>query len=277
MSKVQWPQKLILTDSDKNVSILIWAHQISGYVGTFNCWTYASYGLSAFGQPELIITLRCRKSENIDLYPPQPIEWFKKVLSWGKEGKIIDQTHTNVMEAKEVFTDLGWLASDKEKLSYVTYAHPIPIHNFPPDLLPRDGLQGILLTENEVLLANRYGYTRILSHLGLGSRWFPYAPWIDRDRGDCVSEAVFEGSLRGGIMPDGTYFPILKAPGISVYWEGERIILNVPPGAGDNLKAIIQTTPPDAAWILDSGMWRNADSGLYWSTGQQKLSYYGSP
>src|ERR1700759_1682521 len=163
MSMVQWPQKLTLTDSGKEVTVGIWLHQISGYIGTFNCWTYASYGLSAFGQPELIITLRCREAENLDSYPPQPIEWFKKIQSWGKEGNIIDKNHVNVIEAKEIFSDLNWLASDKESLSYVNYAHPIPISPFPPDILPRDGLQGILLTENEVLLAKKYGYTRILS------------------------------------------------------------------------------------------------------------------
>jgi hypothetical protein len=279
MSQIQWPQIQTLVDDGKQVTVAIWLHTIAGFIGTFNYWTYASHGLKEFGQPELIVTVRCKESEDLNSYPEQPIEWFKKLQSWGKEGKIIDKSHVNVVETKEIFTDLAWLASDKENLSYVTYAHPIPIPPFGPDTLPRDGLQGILLTKNEVLLAQKFGYSRILSHLGLGSRWFPYAPWIDRDRGDCVSEATFNGSLRGGIMPSGEFFPILKVPGISTYWEpnGHRITLTVPPGAGEKLKWAIQATPSHAAWVLDSEMWRNADRGLYWSAGQQQLSFYGSP
>jgi len=62
-----------------------------------------------------------------------------------------------------------------------------------------------------------------------------------------------------------------KIRGLSARWEGDYIILTVPFGRDVDVKAAVEHTRPEDIWAVDPCLHPNADSYLYWETGQEQL------
>lgn len=218
--------------------------------------------MSKAKQPELVVTLRRRPSELEQDYSLEPLEWFKMVFQWGKEGRIIDPYHTHEAHSEH------WLGS--KNLETITHGMPIEIPGFGKGFLPKNRLHGIALTSQEAVIAKAFGYTRVIGHYGLSERWFPYCIWIDRDREDYISMAQMEKSLRFKQVP------IKKVRALSARWEGKRMILTIPHGRELEVKAAVEQTRPEEAWAFDSCLHPDADSCFYWQTGQKEMRVYGA-
>lgn len=142
---------------------------------------------------------------------------------------------------------------------------------FPNDMLPPNAHHAIALTHEETAVAKQFGVTRVLGHLGLSVRWFPYPPWIDRDRNDTVNLADQGGSIRIGM-------PILRLNGLNAMLVQDDIILTIPADEQKRktFKEYILELPMSAAVGLDSFMTEEADSGLTWKRGQKDPMGYAS-
>lgn len=254
-----WPQVVRF----KDIIIRIWHHTISCQHGESNIpyWTYVSYGMSTVNQPDLVVTLRRRLSESEGNYSIEPLSWFKMVYLWGKKGRKIDVYHT-----QEAHFD-HWLGS--KKLETVTYGMPIQLPGFGPGVLPHNRVHGIALTSQESELAKLFGYTRVVGHLGWGVRWFPYPPWIDRDRDDSIVRAQTDKTIRRD------FFPVFKKiKGTSARREGSRIILEFLPNSEDAVLSAIPDSTAEAV-AFDSHLHPNATACYTWQKGNKDMMLYG--
>lgn len=242
------------------LEILIWAHRLPSKGKHVACWTYLSQGMNKAGQPELVITLRRREDESDLDYSQEPFNWFKMVYSWGKKGRIIDAYHTHEAHFEH------WLGS--KNLETVTYGMPMDLPGF-GIALPENRLHGIALTKDEANLAKIFGYTRVIGHYGLTERWFPYCPWIDRDRGDCITLEQMKKGFRGKQVP------MKKVRALSARWEADNIILTIPLGRHVEVQAAVRQTKPEEAWGFDSALDPDAGSCFYWESGQKEMRLYG--
>jgi hypothetical protein len=213
-------------------------------------------------QPELVITLQRRLSEEEEDVSMEPLSWFKMVYAWGKKGRKIDPYHTHEAHSEH------WLGS--KKLETITYGMPIELSGFGAGVLPPRRLHGIALTSDEAQIAKAFGYTRVLGHYGLSNRWFPYCPWIDRDRGDCFTWAETEGSIRAKLLP-----MTHKIRGVSARLDGDRIIVEIAVGRGEEIRAKIQAIPPEEVFLLESFLHPNAVDCYIWKKGNTAMMRYG--
>ena len=259
-SETGWPQVFHV----KDVKVLVWHHVIDGYVGEIPCWTYVSLGMEQVNQPELVITLRRRPNEAEENVSLEPLNWYKMVYAWGKKGRIIDPYHTHEAHSEH------WLGS--KRLETITYGWPVEIPGFGAGGLPPNRLHGMALTADEAQIAKAYGYMRVIGNTGLKYRWFPYQPWIDRDRDEGYSWQQTEGTLR-----QMTFKVTQKIRGVSLRREASTMVLEIPVGREEEIKAVVSRSPDTNALSLESYLHKNADSCYIWQKGQNQPMLYGGP
>ncbi|KAH8749170.1 hypothetical protein BGZ57DRAFT_140114 [Hyaloscypha finlandica] len=269
-----WPKVARVGTAPFTVSIH--AHMFTSPPNQMPCWTYISQGLSMVSQPEVVFTLLRRPSENVEAFPESPLEWINTVydLAHGglhlETGEMVDL----VLDQEEAFLKINqvMIIQDPKKWQpmsrFGSFVLGIPLNSgcfqFLNDMLPPNAHHVIALTHEETAVAKQFGVTRVIGHLGLSVRWFPYPPWIDRDRGDAVNLADQGGSIRIGM-------PILRLYGLNAMLVEDDIVLTIP--VGDNkrksLKDYVLGLPMSAAVGLDSFITQEADGELTWKSGQK--------
>jgi hypothetical protein len=154
--------------------------------------------------------------------------------------------------------------------------HGIPLSNstfkFPDGTLPPWLHNVIALTHEEAAIARQFGCTRVIAHLGLSVRWFPYPPWIDRDRADCVVMAHQSRSIRTGLQVARIY-----RLNVTLVLEEDEIVFTIPRGekSQDHFRSHVLEASLSKAVGFESFMVEGADSGLVWKTGQTQHMTYG--
>jgi len=155
------------------------------------------------------------------------------------------------------------------------FVHGIPLCNsifqFPHGTLPPSAHHVIALTHEETAVAKQFGVTRVMGHLGLSVSWFPYPPWIDRDRGDSINMADQAESIRIGI-------PIERLYGLNAMLVEDDIVFTIPVREERRkaFKDYVLRAPLSAAVGFDSFMVGEAKSGLTWKKGQTDPMGYAS-
>jgi hypothetical protein len=245
-----WPIHILLIGPDQ-LKALIYHHRMESIVsGSLWCWTYISQGLSQLGQKEVLFTVRRRvATEPEGDYHPEPLHWFKFLHSLAQEGRIVGDFQQTIFQSTTFL--------DRLDFTMILYCPPTPVSNVPTSYLPEERLHAIPLTAAEAEVASRYGYMRALAHLGISERFFPFPPWIDRDRAPCITMADMKGTVRD-IIPFASVF------NLSVCKRGSDIVLHVPWRAGEVLKTALAEFEPSHAFALDSCMYNGADSGMLW-------------
>jgi len=66
-----------------------------------------------------------------------------------------------------------------------------------------------------------------------------------------------------------------KFRGVSARQEGERIIVDIPVGRGDEIRAKVQASPPEQVVAFDSCLHPNADVCYIWQKGNKDMMLYG--
>jgi hypothetical protein len=140
----------------------------------------------------------------------------------------------------------------------------------PEGTLPRLTYNTIALTREEAVVATQFGVTRVIAHIGMAVRWFPYPPWIDRDRGDTVNMADQAGSIRIGL-------PMARILGLNVLNEESDLIFTIPDDEGirKGFKDHVLGQPVTAAACFEGFMTEDAEGGRSWKKGQTKPMAYG--
>ncbi|KAH7369599.1 hypothetical protein BKA65DRAFT_2249 [Rhexocercosporidium sp. MPI-PUGE-AT-0058] len=276
-----WPKVVRIGTAPFTVSIH--AHLFNSPPNQMPCWTYVSHGISTPSQPEVVFTLLRRGSENVETFPLFPVEWIKSISALAQSGLHLEtgelveldighvEASVTIGQIKILQNAQAWQMMSR----FGSLLHGMPLNSgcfqFPDDMLPPNAHHVIALTHEETAVAKQFGVTRVLGHLGLSVRWFPYPPWIDRDRGDTVNLADQGGSIRIGI-------PILRLNGLNAMLIQDDIILTIPADEHKRktFKDYIQGLPLSAAVGLDSFMNEDADSGLTWKRGQKDPMGYAS-
>jgi hypothetical protein len=226
------------------------------------CWTYISDGLAEVGQKEVVFTIRRKTGETPDSIPAEPLQWFELLYSFAQRGEFANDEYSNT----------EFLASDflgRNDITMVVYTRPQPLGGLPPNVLPEEYLQAVALTEPEAAVAKEYGVLRALSHLGLSVRYFPYPPWIDRERNSVITPDDLSESVVGKCMP-------ICIPGIQAVKEGADICVYVRPWAISPLQETLASIQPEWPISIFSELYDEADSCLVWKGDQKQPSAIGA-
>ncbi|KAK0114709.1 hypothetical protein ONS95_014193 [Cadophora gregata] len=276
-----WPKVVRIGTTQCTVSIH--THLFTSPPNQLPCWTYISQGIATPSQPEVVLTLLRRQSENEEAFPEFPLWWMRSIYERAQSGHHLE---TGELVELEIGQEGAVLKFDQIKIDQNTRSwqtmsrfgsllHGMPLNSgcfqFLNDKLPTKAHHVIALIHEETAVAKQFGVTRVLGHLGLSVRWFPYPPWIDRDRGDIVTLADQGGSVRIGM-------PILRLNGLNAMLIQDDIVLTIP--ADDEKRKVfrdyILSLPLSAGVGLDSFMLEEADSGLTWKRGQRDPMGYAS-
>jgi hypothetical protein len=250
-------------------------------LGNMPCWTYVSQGLSQVNQPEVVFTLLRRQNEQEENIPEAPVEWMRVVyglaasslnletgqmcdLVFKSDGLIITLNEFILIQDHNKWTGM-------QRFGMLVHGVPLCISTLPRGVLDGHAHHVIALTHEEAAVARQFGPTRVIGHVGLSVRWFPYPPWVDRDRTDCVTMADQAGSIRIGL-------PMARMYGFNAMVVEDEVVFTIPEGETkrDTFRKYVSDAPLDAALAFDSFMSEDADSGLVWKTGQTKPMGYGS-
>lgn len=276
-----WPKVISLGTIP--VTVHIYPHTMRASQEQTLCWSYISRGLEGASQPDIVFTIARRANEPIEAYPEAPLEWIKTVYAIAKSGLHLEtgQLVELVFDRSGVFLKINQVMVVQNAQSWQcmnrfgSLCHGIPFSNsifdLPAGVVPPSAHHVIALTPEETVVANQFGVTRVVGHLGLSVRWFPYPPWIDRDRGDVTKMTDQAGSVRIGI-------PIARMYGLNAMFADDDIVLTILPK--EELRKVfrehIASLPAEAVAGFESFMVEEADSGLLWKTGQKDPMGYSS-
>jgi hypothetical protein len=238
--------------------------------------------MSQVNQPEVVFTLRRRSTESEESFPHAPIEWMRSVYALAGGGLHLEtgQMCDLVFDKDTVQIRLQRIAIPQNPRIWESFRrfgslqHGIKLDDcvfqFPKGTIPRNAHHVIALTQEEAAVARQFGPTRVIAHVGYAVRWFPYPPWVDRDRGDCITMSDQAGSIRVGL-------PVAQMYGLNAVIAGEEIVFTIPPGEEkrETFKNYVAEAPMNAALCFESFMTPEADAGLLWKTGQTQPMAYG--
>jgi hypothetical protein len=274
-----WPK--VIQRPNMQFTVYIHKHTISSPPLDIPCWTYISHGLSQVNQPDVVFTLLRRQNENEEQFPEAPVEWMRTVFALASGGLNLEtgQMCDLVFEGNSVHIRLNqfllpqsphaWASMQRFGMLVHGISLSKSVFNLPDGTLPPYPHHVIALTREEAAVARQFGCTRVIGHVGLSVRWFPYPPWIDRDRKDCVVMADQSGSIRIGL-------PVARMYGFNAVLAGDEIVFSIPEGEEKRnlFRSYVLEAPFNAALAFESFMVDEADSGLVWKSGQSKPMGY---
>jgi hypothetical protein len=277
-----WPK--VIKRSNMAFTVHVHSHDlVSPPLGSIPCWTYISQGIVQVNQPEVVFTLRRRQNESEEAFPAAPIEWMRAVYTLASGGLHLEtgQMCDLVFDGRNVQIRLNRMALTQNPSDWETMRpfgmllHGITLQDavfqFPNGTIPRDAHHVIGLTHEEAAVARQFGPTRVIGHVGHTVKWFPYPPWVDRDRGDCITMADQAGSVRIGL-------PVARMYGFNAVQTGKdmEVVFTIP--AAEEKRNIFRKYVADAAissaLSFESFMVQAADCGLLWKAGQTQLLGY---
>jgi hypothetical protein len=223
-------------------------HDMQQGVNAFSCWSFVSEGLSRFGQKELAILVKQESFESEKDYPMDPLGLFLTVKQYAEQGSFV--TEGDVTE----FGDSGFIDS---KFRAMAYLRPLGIAGIEE---PGSILSCVLLTEDELQIARRYGLTRILALLGYTFSHFPCPPWVDRHRNSVVTDQMKE-DMEKSILSKVPQFAI---PGVRVQLAGTTLSLRCPVGLHEGLNELLTQIPDEAPLVVSTELDPDANALLVW-------------
>jgi hypothetical protein len=223
-------------------------HDMQQGANSFSCWSYVSEGLNKIGQKELAILIRQNSGEGMNEYPMDPLGLFLTVRQYAEQGSFV--TEGDVTE----FGESGFIDT---KFRAMAYLRPLGIAGMEE---PNSVLSCVLLTEDELEIARRFGLTRLLGLLGYTFSHFPCPPWVDRDRKSCITDTMRE-SMDKSILAKVPQFAI---PGVRVRLAGTTLSIKCPHGLEEGLNELLQQIPDEAPFLVSTELDPEANALLVW-------------
>ncbi|KAK2808070.1 hypothetical protein FQN50_004988 [Emmonsiellopsis sp. PD_5] len=247
----------------EGLEVLIYPHKIQSMIsGELYCWTYISRGLARVGQKEVVFTIRRRVATEREIdYPKTPLQWYEFLHGAAKNGQTVDAYQRTEFHSPSFL--------NRPDFKWVVYCDPHPIRNVPASYFPLEWLQAIPLLAPEADVANQYGVSRALSHLGFSERWFPFIPWVDRDRQPCITMENMAGTIKDSM-------PFVVILGISALRKGPDIVLHVSSKSAPSLKESLSQFALEHVFALSTTPFKDADSGLMWKNTDTEPRGYGT-
>ena len=216
------------------------------------------------------------------MFPEAPLEWIRTVYELAngglklQPGRMVDLVFDKGKALLKINNIL--LILDNKRWQNMNgfggFVLANPLSNstlgLPQGTLPRFTHNTIALTREEAVVARQFGVTRVIGQVGWAARWFPYPPWIDRDRGDTVNMADQAGSFRIGL-------PMARMLGLNVMKIEGDIIFTIAEDEGTrkDFKDHVLGPPVTAAACFEGFMSEDAEGGFLWKSGQTRPMAYG--
>ncbi|KAJ5110827.1 hypothetical protein N7532_001362 [Penicillium argentinense] len=221
------------------------------------CWVFVSSGLFSIAGGELVLFLKHRKSENPAAYPLDFLRICDRVAGEAqRHGKRIRRWQT--LEFDEPL--FGRKEFHTAILGFQNAAL-IGIEDQDAQKITRPYFHVTLLTDDEAAVARKYGSIRAFVVRTDSPPFYPFPPFVDRDRISGSTVAALEGSA--SIRTPSNQLP---TEGLNVVQEGQGIYLLVPPNQEESFKSSIpfRSTISQNPMRIESEIHEACDSVYYW-------------
>jgi hypothetical protein len=219
-----------------------------------------SDGLAAHGQVELCFTVKREAGEAEHAFPRMLFDLFRIIEDCAANGQIVTEggfTRLNPAMPGLVRDDFhGVMYTSGQRLAGVEAREPF--------------LTAIALTGPETQVAEQFGMVRVMALLGEHYRFFPTAPWIDRNR----PEIAHPESAATSIL---NQLPRFRVSGVRARYEtpqsvigepGTKVVLTMTHGAAKTLLEGFRHLGSDIGVALLLELDTEADAIFVWHPGQ---------
>ena len=200
-------------------------------VADLHCWTYISSGLQSIAGGELVLSLKQRSGELNTEYP----------LDFGRIcDKVCADARRDGMKLRrwQIITFSTPLFGRQDFRAVVLGFRNIPVFGLEKPKLDKSTtpyFYGLAITQQELEVAQKYGLTRALVLGRDPNMWFPYAPYVDRDRKSTISVVQMDGSASGPSAGNN-----LGVEGLNVFKVESDVYLHVPQDRTNGFKLAMQ-------------------------------------
>ena len=149
------------------------------------CLTAVTRGLSDVGQPEMVFTLT--GSAAVENFPPGVLAYLKWVHGMALDGHTVGPGALSGFRPPGPFAGLGPFLG-------VVFSAATPDHQV---AIPPGAVQGVLITQGELEMAQLCSPWRVLARLGQEAQFFPWPFWSDPLRPATYLPGDGERSLLG--------------------------------------------------------------------------------
>ncbi|NOZ52429.1 MAG: hypothetical protein GXP08_04695 [Gammaproteobacteria bacterium] len=172
---------LTLALLQNKLTVTIYYHTLLGTGRHIPCWTYITQGMKALKQKEFVFTLKLKTTDDEKKFSTLPLQLFMFLYQNASQNKRVDIGDTTSLSKKGLFGFSG--------LGYT-----FGLINSSELSLPVSCLSCVLLTKEELLVAQTLGLSRIIARMGYEKNRFPLLPWNDRQRSSFAFQRVLMGS-----------------------------------------------------------------------------------
>lgn len=229
-------------------------HDIQQGEDSFSCWSFISEGLSKYGQRELAILVRKQADQSLNEYPTDVLGFFLTVRRYASEQSVF-------MEGD--ITEFGEQGFLDEKFKALAYVKPVGLtgNNEQDESL----LNCILLTEDELEIARKFGLTRVVSLMGHSYNHYPCPPWIDLDRDSTVNKQLMS-DMDNSILAK---VPFLNIPYVRVCLCVDKLVISCKKGTHEFIRDFLKQLPLEAPFSIGCDIDPEANAMLVWQKTMQ--------
>lgn len=166
--------------------VSVFKHTLNERGQPVECWTYVSAGLWALGQKEIVFTVARRPGEGDTDFPHDLFQLYHAISGFAAEGRRVDAGEVTTLSGDGP----GLLGNPAFR--GVVYAPPQVLRGV---RITAPWILGLIVTGEEAAAAQQFGVVRLMGALGRRYRFFPTAPWADRDRDPVLALSDMSQSL----------------------------------------------------------------------------------
>ena len=261
------------------LTVDVYVHSLESPDGRAPCWTYVSNGLWPLGQREIVFTVKRRPGEADGAYPRDLLQFYELVYHLAVQKQLVD------IGGDTTLSPDGAGLLGREDFRGVLYVPPQPLDGVQ---IRAPWLTALILTANELRVARSYGMFRLMTIFGSRYRFFPTAPWADRDRPELVAPQDMESSLLSKMRRSPLHAASVRLenlPGArkvvpapygltdqTVELGPKRVVLRIRPAAVRTLKELISHSEAGTPIALLTDPDPSADSYVKWQAGKKEFS-----
>lgn len=265
------------------VTLRVFAHTINTGTGPVPCWTFVSDGLWAMDHKEVVLTVQRRQGEPEEAYPRDVPQLYAAIAECALRKEVVD------IGGLTKISPTGRLLG-RSDFDSVLYSPPQTIDGV---RVCGPSLTALILTETELSLSREFGMVRLMTTLGYRHRYFPTAPWVDRDRpvlldAEGMSTSLLSRTPRvelwsssvrqvGQVVTSAVRGGSGELPEREVTYGASRIELRLRPAARRVMEQVVPQIRPGMPVAFLVGPDPASHTFLCWKPGQQGTHSITSP
>ncbi|KAL7755636.1 hypothetical protein ACKLNR_014163 [Fusarium oxysporum f. sp. zingiberi] len=224
------PWAKILTSPRQGVHVTVYHHPLhrAGTEVAANdpnkglyLWTFITTNLKSVAAGELAMAVKCRPNEDPDSYPTDFLQVCDNVYQRAKNEHPILRRWKLLELDEALFGRPDW-----KTVVLGLRNSPIPgLDSVKIEDSPIPHFYCLPLSEDELITSRLHGTVRVLC--GTATEWFPFVPYVDRDRGSNINLDVMKTSV---LAVGNSTFHRLEVTGLNILWAEPRgpVTLHIP-------------------------------------------------